>query len=194
MGRGTRGGRQFSICNSPFRLPPSTYLSGNEWHSTHHAPRDDCPHAEREEYYLPPPAQEISGDHNRSSLLFGCHLTSGDERARTANPGLAKPVLSQLSYVPPGSRLRVLPLLQWVYEDSNLGPHPYQSGKPGAVLKGPKLPTRTSILHLLSAFASRILPLPSFAGKHGISENRPGAKRYLPFWYRAVKWHSRAAA
>ena len=25
---------------------------------------------------------------------------SGDERARTANPGLAKPVLSQLSYVP----------------------------------------------------------------------------------------------
>jgi hypothetical protein len=30
------------------------------------------------------------------------HGLSGDERDRTANPGLAKPVLSQLSYVPGG--------------------------------------------------------------------------------------------
>ncbi len=31
-------------------------------------------------------------------------MSSGDERARTANPRLAKPVLSQLSYVPTGGR------------------------------------------------------------------------------------------
>ena len=36
---------------------------------------------------------------NRKSLQDKT-LISGDERARTVNPRLAKPVLSQLSYVP----------------------------------------------------------------------------------------------
>src|SRR6266849_4100796 len=32
--------------------------------------------------------------------LFGCQCAGGDERARTADPLLAKQVLSQLSYIP----------------------------------------------------------------------------------------------
>src|SRR6202022_967434 len=37
----------------------------------------------------------------RSQLdLFGCQCAGGDERARTADPLLAKQVLSQLSYIP----------------------------------------------------------------------------------------------
>ena len=41
---------------------------------------------------------------------------SGDDRDRTGNPRLAKPVLSQLSYIP-----------IWAYVDSNHGPQLYQS-------------------------------------------------------------------
>src|ERR1700694_1384345 len=40
---------------------------------------------------------EISKD------LFGCQCAGGDERARTADPLLAKQVLSQLSYIPWGT-------------------------------------------------------------------------------------------
>jgi hypothetical protein len=32
--------------------------------------------------------------------LFGCQCAGGDERTRTADPLLAKQVLSQLSYIP----------------------------------------------------------------------------------------------
>ena len=35
--------------------------------------------------------------------LFGCQCASGDERIRTADPLLAKQVLSQLSYIPWGA-------------------------------------------------------------------------------------------
>ena len=38
--------------------------------------------------------------------LFGCQCAGGDERARTADPLLAKQVLSQLSYIPWGTELR----------------------------------------------------------------------------------------
>ena len=37
--------------------------------------------------------------------LFGCQCAGGDERARTADPLLAKQVLSQLSYIPWGAIL-----------------------------------------------------------------------------------------
>jgi hypothetical protein len=53
------------------------------------------------------------------------HHHPGDDRARTGNLRLAKPALSQLSYVP----LSVLPFLlaaNWAREDSNLRPRPYQ--------------------------------------------------------------------
>ena len=40
---------------------------------------------------------EISKD------LFGCQSAGGDERIRTADPLLAKQVLSQLSYIPWGT-------------------------------------------------------------------------------------------
>ncbi len=36
--------------------------------------------------------------------LFGCQCAGGDERIRTADPLLAKQVLSQLSYIPWGTR------------------------------------------------------------------------------------------
>jgi hypothetical protein len=47
-------------------------------------------------------------------------LNCGDDRDRTGNLRLAKPALSQLSYVPVFSR-------QWAYLDSNQGPQLYQS-------------------------------------------------------------------
>ena len=40
--------------------------------------------------------------------LFGCQCAGGDERARTADPLLAKQVLSQLSYIPWGTANTVL--------------------------------------------------------------------------------------
>jgi hypothetical protein len=40
--------------------------------------------------------------------LFGCQCAGGDERIRTADPLLAKQVLSQLSYIPWGTRLRAI--------------------------------------------------------------------------------------
>ena len=39
--------------------------------------------------------------------LFGCQCAGGDERARTADPLLAKQVLSQLSYIPWDTEHRV---------------------------------------------------------------------------------------
>ena len=73
----------------------------------------------------------------------------GDDRTRTDDPRLAKAVLSQLSYVPktgqkkgdktnlceapggPPLEIGLIPSFRtsvekWAYEDSNLGPHPYQ--------------------------------------------------------------------
>src|SRR5450756_2107441 len=40
--------------------------------------------------------------------LFGCQCAGGDERARTADPLLAKQVLSQLSYIPWGTANRAI--------------------------------------------------------------------------------------
>ena len=40
--------------------------------------------------------------------LFGCQCAGGDERIRTADPLLAKQVLSQLSYIPWGTAMTVL--------------------------------------------------------------------------------------
>ncbi len=40
--------------------------------------------------------------------LFGCQCAGGDERIRTADPLLAKQVLSQLSYIPWGTAAAVL--------------------------------------------------------------------------------------
>ena len=40
--------------------------------------------------------------------LFGCQCAGGDERARTADPLLAKQVLSQLSYIPWGTPCELL--------------------------------------------------------------------------------------
>jgi hypothetical protein len=38
--------------------------------------------------------------------LFGCQCAGGDERTRTADPLLAKQVLSQLSYIPDARKSR----------------------------------------------------------------------------------------
>jgi hypothetical protein len=43
--------------------------------------------------------------------LFGCQCAGGDERIRTADPLLAKQVLSQLSYIPWGTRCVLLATL-----------------------------------------------------------------------------------
>ena len=40
--------------------------------------------------------------------LFGCQCAGGDERIRTADPLLAKQVLSQLSYIPWGTEFRAI--------------------------------------------------------------------------------------
>ena len=40
--------------------------------------------------------------------LFGCQCAGGDERIRTADPLLAKQVLSQLSYIPWGTQCVLL--------------------------------------------------------------------------------------
>ena len=67
--------------------------------------------------------------------------SNGDEGDRTLNPRLAKPVLSQLSYVPElltpiadrlthapprASDLVICHSDEWAHQDSNLGPRPYQ--------------------------------------------------------------------
>jgi hypothetical protein len=52
-------------------------------------------------------------------------LSGGASRDRTDDPLLAKQVLSQLSYGPMiGPERPKIPW--WVWEDSNLRPHPYQ--------------------------------------------------------------------
>jgi hypothetical protein len=45
--------------------------------------------------------------------LFGCQSAGGDERTRTADPLLAKQVLSQLSYIPDARYNAVLIAAQW---------------------------------------------------------------------------------
>ena len=56
----------------------------------------------------------------------------GAERDRTADPLLAKQVLSQLSYSPLKTTMNSLPHLRkqikrwWAWVDSNYRPHPYQ--------------------------------------------------------------------
>src|SRR5437899_8356118 len=52
--------------------------------------------------------------------LFGCQCAGGDERIRTADPLLAKQVLSQLSYIPWGTATTVLLA---AHEQSRLPPH-----------------------------------------------------------------------
>jgi hypothetical protein len=47
------------------------------------------------------------------------HGPGGDERSRTADPLLAKQVLSRLSYIPAG--------WWWAFLGSNQGPHAYQA-------------------------------------------------------------------
>ncbi len=49
-------------------------------------------------------------------------LVNGDERVRTADPLLARQVLSQLSYAP-----IPYPWARWAYLDLNQGPHAYQA-------------------------------------------------------------------
>ena len=79
-----------------------------------------------------------------SNLLTNDFFRSGDDRARTGNPQLAKLVLSQLSYVPVPIRGRHAPslrhatqassrrsvtakgMLQCAHMDSNHGPRRYQ--------------------------------------------------------------------
>src|SRR5713101_3167312 len=51
--------------------------------------------------------------------LFGCQCAGGDERIRTADPLLAKQVLSQLSYIPWGTANRAISGAQ----QSRLPPH-----------------------------------------------------------------------
>ena len=63
------------------------------------------------------------------------HGPGGDERIRTADPLLAKQVLSQLSYIPTGRALSAVhPGLGahrsfgwWAFLASNQGPHAYQA-------------------------------------------------------------------
>jgi hypothetical protein len=53
-------------------------------------------------------------------------IHGGASRDRTGDPLLAKQVLSQLSYGPLSLGLQSSPQYWWVWEDSNLRPHPYQ--------------------------------------------------------------------
>jgi hypothetical protein len=64
----------------------------------------------------------------KASISVRCAVTGdgetgGASRDRTDDPLLAKQVLSQLSYGPFVDRR---PHRWWVWEDSNLRPHPYQ--------------------------------------------------------------------
>jgi hypothetical protein len=54
-------------------------------------------------------------------------LNCGDDRDRTGNLRLAKPALSQLSYVPFEAHGWHSAGLEWAYLDSNQGPQLYQS-------------------------------------------------------------------
>ena len=59
--------------------------------------------------------------HNLTKFLKN-KKSGGAKRDRTADPLLAKQVLSQLSYSPVASA----PDNWWVWEDLNFRPHPYQ--------------------------------------------------------------------
>ena len=80
-------------CRPTRRFVESTHLS-------HGAQRSKAPQNRRPRT-RPTPSAPHSGE-SRETLFF----PSGDERARTANPRLAKPVLSQLSYVPKAAERR----------------------------------------------------------------------------------------
>lgn len=81
-------------------------------------------------------------------ICYDNYSPTGDDRDRTGNLRLAKPALSQLSYVPDAksetrstksgkplcdfrfvriSSFEFRIFLQWGYEDSNFGPQLYQS-------------------------------------------------------------------
>ena len=96
--------------------------------------------------FLPPNRLSLAIPGRQVSRFVSRFLTSqrsGDDRARTGNLRLAKPALSQLSYVPRGRSCRLggdrtggdavrkaprLPSrLQWAHVDSNHGPQLYQS-------------------------------------------------------------------
>ncbi len=53
--------------------------------------------------------------------VVGTPASGGDDRIRTADPLLAKQVLSQLSYIP------ALAALWWAFLGSNQGPRAYQA-------------------------------------------------------------------
>ena len=53
-------------------------------------------------------------------------IKSGDGRARTGDPLLAKQVLSQLSYAPEKRGATVQVRRAWAFLDSNQRPHGYQ--------------------------------------------------------------------
>jgi hypothetical protein len=59
----------------------------------------------------------------RKSIVPSLHRSCGDDGARTRGLRLAKPALSQLSYIPELSAATH----QWAYLDSNQGPQLYQS-------------------------------------------------------------------
>jgi hypothetical protein len=71
--------------------------------------------------YAPP--RSTSTD--RRFLFEDRSTADGDEGVRTPDPLLAKQVLSQLSYIPGGTR--VVQRSQCAYLDSNQGPQLYQS-------------------------------------------------------------------
>ena len=55
--------------------------------------------------------------------LFGCQCAGGDERIRTADPLLAKQVLSQLSYIPWGTAFRAYSDIEKPMSPSARGSH-----------------------------------------------------------------------
>jgi hypothetical protein len=68
------------------------------------------------------PSQRLTFQRSISKTFF-VFTIYGDERIRTADPLLAKQVLSQLSYTPSLYSLSLL----WAYLDLNQRPHAYQA-------------------------------------------------------------------
>ena len=64
----------------------------------------------------------------KAALFFKTVFSGGARRDRTADPLLARQVLSQLSYGPNFKVVKRLDLFisWWVWEDLNFRPHPYQ--------------------------------------------------------------------
>ena len=69
----------------------------------------------------------------KSYAVAFCILQNGDDRDRTGNLWLAKPTLSQLSYVPGAAIAEISDLKsqilnsEWAREESNFRPHAYQA-------------------------------------------------------------------